>query len=88
MTSVDPEDGMPWDFDNEAKREKTLDMVISNRALLLIGSPMCKALSKLMNWNWKRMGPKKSKKMKNEGVIHLNFCMMLYDIQMERVLLA
>ena len=60
-TSVDPEDGMPWDFNNEAKCKKALDMVISKRALLLIGSPMCKAFSKLANWNWKRMDPEKRK---------------------------
>ena len=59
FTSVDPEDGMPWDFNNEAKCKKALDMVISKRAFLVIGSPMCKAFSKLMSWNWKGMDPKK-----------------------------
>ena len=80
LTSVDPEDGMPWDFNNEAKCKKALDMVISKRARLLIGFPMCKAFSKLMNWNWERMDPEKNKKMRDEGITHLTFCMMLYDI--------
>ena len=50
LTSVDTEDGMAW----EAKCKKALHMVSSKRAPPLIGSPMRKAFSKLMDWNWEK----------------------------------
>ncbi len=37
-------DGLPWDFNNPAKRERARELAKSKRALLLIGSPMCSAL--------------------------------------------
>ena len=49
-------------LDVKAKRDKAMDIVLGKQALLLIGSPMCKSLSKLMNWNWKRMDPAKKEK--------------------------
>ncbi len=83
MTSNDPTDGKPWDFNTKEKRDKALDMVLGKRALLVIGSPMCRAFSKLQNWNFKRMKPEKRDKMIAEGRAHLRFCMMLYRIQVE-----
>ena len=43
LTTNDPDDGMPWDFNSKSKREKAIDIVLSKRALLVIGSPMCKS---------------------------------------------
>ena len=83
LTGVDKDDGKPWDFNVKEKREKALDMVLKKEALLLIGSPMCKSFSKLMNWNWKRMKPERRDAMIKEGKAHLQFCMMLYRIQAE-----
>ena len=60
LTGVDKDDGKPWDFNVKEKRDKALDMVLNKEALLLIGSPMCKSFSKLMNWNWKKMKPEHS----------------------------
>lgn len=54
LSGCDPDDGEPWDFNNEAKRKKAMDKVLAKEALLVIGSPMCKSFSKLMNWNWKK----------------------------------
>ena len=67
----------------KAKRDKALDMVLRKEALLLIGSPMCKSFSKLMNWNWKKMRPEVRHAMIKEGKEHLQFCMTLYQIQAE-----
>ena len=55
LTTVDPDDGMPWDFNNEDKARKAEDMVRSKRAVLLIGSPMCAAFSTLQVMNFCRM---------------------------------
>ena len=51
LTTSDPDDGMPWDFNDPQKRTKALDMVLGKAALLVIGSPMCKAFSRgLQSW--------------------------------------
>lgn len=47
LTTVDPEDGEPWDFNVPEKAVKAEAMVRSKRALLIIGSPMCTAFSSL-----------------------------------------
>ena len=83
LTGCDQDDGKPWDFNDRDKRAKAMDMVLGKKALLVIGSPMCKSFSKLMNWNWHRMDADKREEMKREGRRHLKFCMMLYKIQME-----
>ena len=64
LTSVDPDGGKPWDFNDDHKRKKAMDMVISKKALLLIGSPPCKTFSRLMNWNWKEWTPEGAGKCK------------------------
>ena len=63
LTSVDPEDGMPWDFNIAEKRDKAEDLVARGSAMLIIGSPMCSALSQLQSLNWRRLGPEKVNKM-------------------------
>ena len=83
LTEADPEDGMPWDFTRKEKRDKVLDMVLGKRALLLIGSLMCTAFSKLQNWNFRKMTPEARNEIVNAGREHLKFCMLLYRIQHE-----
>ena len=80
LTGNDPEDGLPWDFNTPDKRNKVLDMVLGKKALLVIGSPMCKAFSRLQRWSFKRMRPDKVERMKKEGLRHLEFCMMIYQL--------
>ena len=40
LTVLDPSDGLPWDFNLEAKREKARRMVREQRPYLLIGSEL------------------------------------------------
>ena len=47
MTVIDPGDGQPWDSDVAAKREKAEKKVREEKPMLLIGSPMCRACSRL-----------------------------------------
>lgn len=59
LTTNDPLDGQPWDFNVKSNRARAMDMLLSKQALLVIGSPMCKAFSQLQNWNLHRMDPQK-----------------------------
>ena len=78
LTGLDPDDNQPWDFSDPKKRAKAIDKVLSKESLLILGAPMCKAFSRLMGWNWKRMDPEKKEKMWNDGITHPTFCMELY----------
>ena len=40
LTTCDPEDGTPWDFDIAEKREKALKLLRAQKPLFVIGSPM------------------------------------------------
>jgi len=84
LTTNDPDDGMPWDFNVPSKRQKALKMVVNKSAVLVIGSPVCTAFSRLQNWNFKKMDPVIIKKMIDEGTTHLKFCMELYRIQIDQ----
>jgi hypothetical protein len=57
LSTVDPDDGKAWDFNNPEKRRKALHRVFSQRSLLLIGSPMCSSFSRMQNMNWGNVDP-------------------------------
>ena len=83
LSAVDPDDGKAWDFNDPAKRSKALNMVFTQRSLLLIGSPMCSSFSRLQNLNWGRMSPEEVEKVKSYGRKHLRFACKLYALQKE-----
>ena len=41
LTTNDPDDGQPWYFDREDKRDKALRLQREQKPLFIIGSPMC-----------------------------------------------
>ena len=45
LTIVDPDDGEPWDFCSQSKRDKARRLIREQRPILLIGSPMCTQFS-------------------------------------------
>ncbi len=47
LTTTDPDDGRPWDFNEPEKRKKAMDKVKNDRPFMLIASPMCGPLSAL-----------------------------------------
>ena len=51
---------------------------------LLIGSPMCKAYSRLQNLNKNRREPREIAKDQIEADVHLRFCCQLYEDQIRR----
>ena len=73
LSVVDPDDGLPWDFNNEDKRKKAMRLIFTKRSLLLIGSPMCSSFSNIQNFNWGRMDPKEVDRVKAYGKRHLEF---------------
>ena len=73
LTTIDPDDGMPWDFSIQDKRDKAEQMVRDKTGLLLIGSPMCSAVSQLQALNRGRMGEQKYQDMVQKGTEHLEF---------------
>ena len=82
LTTTDPEDSMPWDFNLEHKRVRALEMVRKYKPRLLIGSPMCKAFSILMNLNRRRMGKEKYEEMMRLAISHIEFSITLYREQL------
>ena len=40
LTVSDPDDGEPWDFNKQEKRDKAESIINGKKALLFIGSPM------------------------------------------------
>ena len=49
LTADDPDDGKPWDFNQQDKRDKAEEIVKGKRALLVISSPMCSSINQLQN---------------------------------------
>ena len=81
LTTVDPDDGMPWDFSRQDKRDKAEQMVSDKKGLLLIDSPMCSAFSQLQTLNRARIGEAKYMEKIREATTHLRFCAKLYQMQ-------
>ena len=67
LTTFDPDDQLPWDFDNPEKRRKAKQLVQTRRSLLVIGSPMCSAFSQLQNLNFPKMTKKEVERVINYG---------------------
>lgn len=83
LATLDPDDQLPWGYDNLAKREKAKQFVQQRRSLLLIGSPMCSAFSQLQHLNFPNMSKAYIERVINYGRKHLEFCIELYRIQVK-----
>ena len=83
LTTTDPDDGTPWDFNLPEKREKALGLLRAQKPLFVIGSPMC------TRWcTWQRLNDaKRSAEIveaeKQEALIHLEFVAEVYREQIE-----
>ena len=49
--------GKPWDFNDPKQRQKAREQLRRDQPLVLIGSPMCTAFSRLQAINYSRMHP-------------------------------
>ena len=82
LTTVD-EQGRPWDFDDEATRERARAIVVRDKPMLLVGSPMCTAYSAWQHINRLRRDSAIVKKELDKARVHLAFCCELYQLQQE-----
>ena len=51
LTTTDPHDGQPWDFDRPEKRTRARTLLHDQEPILVIGSPACKAFSTWQAFN-------------------------------------
>ena len=77
FTTVDEEDGAPWDFDDPRKREKALAKLRHECPMLLVGSPMCTAFSSWQRISDKVRDPAVCAAEKARALVHLSFCVQL-----------
>lgn len=77
LTKVDPDDGHPWDFRAQEKKNKAEDLVASGSVMLIIGSPLCSPGDNGPVWQGDADEPM-------DPVNHLRCCTRLYQIQMEQ----
>jgi len=84
LTTNDPDDGMPWDFGIESKRDKARALLREQKPYLLIGSPMCTAFSQ-----WQRLNAAKTtdkaamERARAHAVAHVKFVVSLYEEQVD-----
>ena len=83
LTTVDPDDGKSWDFNDEEKRRKAKALVTRDRQWLLIGSPMCTAFSILQNIS-KHLNVERKKIEFKRATTHIKFTCELYKLQIDR----
>ena len=82
LTVIDPDDGLPWDFNSLAKREKAMKMVRDQRPYMLIGSPMCTAFCAWQALNAARSTDRSRMKLAyDRAVRHIEFTVELYREQ-------
>ncbi len=83
ITTNDPEDNEPWDFDLATKREKARRLLREQQPLFLVGSPMCTAWCTWQRLNRLRRDPETCKRERIKAQLHLDFVMQLYKEQIE-----
>ena len=81
ITTNDPDDGEPWDFDAPAKREKARRLIREQKPLFLVGSPMCTAWCTWQRLNQLRRSPEICRRERVKARLHLDFVMELYKEQ-------
>ena len=81
ISQNDPADDQPWDFNVESKARKAEKVIKEQRAILLIGSPVCAAFSQTRALNGVAVGEEKYEEMVKMGTRHVEFCQRLYKMQ-------
>jgi len=83
LTVLD-EDGTPWDFTKEEKRNKARRLVRTQKPYMLVGSPSCKDFCTWQALNEaKSKDPSAMKAAKIASIMHLNFVASLYHEQIQ-----
>jgi hypothetical protein len=84
LTTVDPDDGLPWDFSRKSKRVKARRLIREQRPYLVIGSPQCKEFCAWQRLNEKRFPDDGKRRAAREAAeVHLDFVAQLYRDQLD-----
>ena len=75
LTTVDPEDGMPWDFSLEAKQKRPVELLERDKPLLLVACPMCGPFSGLQSINYAKMSCEDVKAKLRDAMAHVKFAL-------------
>jgi hypothetical protein len=83
LTTNDPDDGKPGDFDVKAKREKALRLQREQTPLFIIGSPMCTRWCSWQQFDDKIRDPKIVELEKEKALMHFEIMTEMYRGQIE-----
>jgi len=84
LTTIDPTDGRPWDFDSAVKRQRARALFEEQQPTFLIGSPVCTAWSTWQALNAVRYDNEDIlKRERVRSMVHINFLIELYRRQMD-----
>ena len=73
-------DGRAWDFSKPDMRARAINKIRKDKPLLIVGSPMCKDWSPMMNFNWEKLGVAGRERRLKEARKHLRFCVKKYKL--------
>ena len=73
--------GAGWDFNKEDHRVDFVIQVKARRPQVLVLTPACTLVSKMMNLNWGKLSPTFRVARFRECILHLEFCCLLMDLQ-------
>lgn len=77
LTCIDPDEGMPWDFDIESKQINALELVRTQKPVMLIGSPMCTGWCSWQALNAFKRDPAVVAREAGKARMHLKFVISL-----------
>ena len=84
LTCNDPDDGLPWDVNNNPNKvTKARRIIQDTKPLLLVGSPICAAVSHMSNIIFSRMSEQDVNDVVEHGTRHLELCMDLCRTHMK-----
>ncbi len=78
LTTTDPDDGKPWDFDTAEKRLKARKLFAEQKPLFLIGSPCCTRWCTWQALNDTFKDPDVARRDQIRALVHLEFVASLY----------
>ena len=77
-------DGTPWDFSKKDDRKLARDLVRKLEPDFIVGSPPCTAhCAWNRHMNYPKMDPERVRKLIEEGRMHLQFMVSLYQLQLD-----
>ena len=73
-----------WDLKTQDARVSLMMQIKMRKPTVIVSSPPCTMMSGIQNLNWSKMTREKRERLFYEGLLHLNFAMILCDYQRSR----